>query len=97
VTTTCSVSKGDLPLKIWWTFKPSDQNEFPYNLTAGDGLMITKPSPKMSLLVFESIKPRHRGSYSCFVSNAAGNVFYNANLSINGLKKFSNDLNSHGN
>jgi hypothetical protein len=80
----CSVTKGDLPLKIWWTFQLDKENEFPYNLTTGDGIVITKPSAKMSVLGIESVKSRHRGTYQCVVSNMAATVSHSAFLSING-------------
>jgi hypothetical protein len=85
----CSITKGDQPLKIWWTFKPDDVSEFPYNLTTGDGIMITRPSSKMSVLGIENVKSRHRGTYQCVASNNAGTVFHSAFLSINGLNYFS--------
>lgn len=80
----CSVTKGDLPMKIWWTFKPDIENEFPYNLTTVDGIMITKPNSKMSVLAIEAVKSRHRGTYECVVSNQAATVSHSAFLSING-------------
>jgi hypothetical protein len=80
----CSVTKGDLPLKIWWTFKPDSEHEFAYNLTTGDGVMITRPSSKISMIAIESVKPRHRGMFSCFASNAGATVHHSAFLSING-------------
>jgi hypothetical protein len=83
--TICSITKGDLPLKIWWTFKSDDDNEFAHNLTTGDGVIITKPSAKISMIAIEALKPRHRGTYSCYAVNLA-NVVVNqsAYLSING-------------
>ncbi|KAG5667731.1 hypothetical protein PVAND_015702 [Polypedilum vanderplanki] len=83
VTATCSVTKGDQPLKIWWTFKPDNENEFAYNLTTGDGIMITKPSPKISMLAIEALKPRHRGTFTCVVENKAATSTHSAFLSIN--------------
>lgn len=83
VSTTCSVTKGDLPLKIWWTFK-GDNDFFPYNLTTNDGVMITKNGQKVSTLVIEAVKARHRGNYTCYASNRAGTALTSAYLSING-------------
>jgi hypothetical protein len=80
----CSVTKGDLPLKIWWTFKSDDANEFAYNLTTGDGIMITRPSSKISMIAIEALKPRHRGTFTCYVSNNAGLTNHSTYLSING-------------
>jgi hypothetical protein len=93
VSTICSITKGDLPLNIWWTFKPDNENEFPYNLTTGDGIVITRNSAKMSVLGIESVKSRHRGTYECFASNKANSTVSSAFLSINGLKSFDLILN----
>jgi hypothetical protein len=90
VSATCSITKGDLPLQIWWTFKSDDQNEFGYNLTTGDGIMITRPSSKISMIAIEALKPRHRGTYECFASNKAGHSVHSAYLSINGSIWFQN-------
>lgn len=81
----CSVTKGDLPLRLWWTFK-GDEDEFAYNLTTNDGVMVTKPSPKMSVLGIEAVKARHRGNYTCHAQNRAGVAQQSAYLSINGSK-----------
>ena len=80
----CSVTKGDLPLRLWWTFKGETDN-FSYNLTSNDGTIITKPSAKMSVLGIEAVKARHRGNYTCFAQNKAGVAKQSAILSINGL------------
>jgi hypothetical protein len=84
VSAVCSITKGDLPIKIWWTFKSDNELEFPYNLTTGDGVMITKPNAKNSFLSIENVKSRHRGTYECQATNAAGVSVHSAFLSING-------------
>jgi hypothetical protein len=71
-------------LNIWWTFKPENELELPYNLTTGDGIVITRNSAKMSVLGIESVKSRHRGTYSCYASNKANSTVSSAFLSING-------------
>jgi len=79
----CSVTKGDLPLKLWWTFKGVD-DEHAYNLTTTDGIMVTKPSAKMSVLGIEAVKARHRGNYTCHAQNRAGVAQQSAYLAIHG-------------
>lgn len=79
----CAITKGDTPLKIWWMFKGDDDN-FAYNLTTSDGVIITRSTQKVSMLSIEAVKARHRGNYSCFVSNKAGVVQHSAYLFING-------------
>lgn len=77
------MTKGDTPMKIWWTFK-GDFDDFSYNLTTNDGIVITRNSQKMSVLGIESLKSRHRGNYTCFVANKAGVAQHSAYLAING-------------
>jgi hypothetical protein len=87
ITATCTIVKGDLPIKIWWQFNEvSDQ--LPYNLTTNDGVVITKPSPKISMLAIDAVKARHRGNYTCFAKNKAGVVQHSAFLFVNGKTKF---------
>lgn len=83
VSAMCSVTKGDMPLKIWWTFQEDNQN-FTYNLTTNDGIMISKMSQKIGTLNIEALKARHRGNYTCFVKNKAGTASHSAYLAING-------------
>jgi len=80
----CSITKGDSPIKLWWTFK-GDEDDHPYNLTTNDGILITKPSAKMSVLGIEAVKARHRGNYTCHAQNRAGVAQHSAYLAINGL------------
>lgn len=79
----CSITKGDVPINIWWTFQGVD-DKFTYNLTSNDGIVIMRSTQKMSVLSIEAVKARHRGNYSCFASNKAGTSQHNSYLSING-------------
>ena len=85
VTATCSITKGDLPLKIWWTFK-SDDDELPHNLTTNDGVVVTRTTQKVSMLSIEAVKARHKGDYTCFAQNKGGHSQQSSYLSINGSK-----------
>ena len=78
----CTITKGDLPIDIWWTLL-DDYNEAERNLTTNDGVMITK-TPKISMLNIEAVKARHRGNYTCFARNKAGIAQHSAYLAING-------------
>ena len=84
VSTMCSVTKGDLPLDIWWAFGEVDSFT-EKKLNTNDGLVITRTGNKLSVLNIESVKGRHRGNYTCIVSNKAGTTQYSAQLAINGL------------
>ena len=79
----CSITKGDMPLNISWSFK-GDFDEFSYNLTSNDGVLITRNGQKLSVLNIEAVKARHRGNYTCFASNKAGVAQQSAYLAING-------------
>jgi Immunoglobulin domain len=83
ITATCSIIKGDIPLKVWWKF--TETNELmAYNLTTNDGVVVTKPSQKISILAIDAVKARHRGNYTCIAQNKAGNTQFSAFLSVNG-------------
>lgn len=81
VSATCSITKGDLPLNIWWSF--SDGNET-YNLTTNDGIVVTRNSQKVSNLLIEAIKGPHKGNYTCVAQNRGGIASQSAYLAING-------------
>lgn len=89
VTAVCTITKGDQPIKIWWSLSESDLG-IDRNLSSSDGVMITRNSQKISMLAIESVKARHRGNYTCFASNKAGITQHSAFLAVNGtsLKYF---------
>jgi len=83
VTATCTITKGDIPMKIWWRFSEGG-DDLSYNLTTNDGIVITRTSQKVSLLTIEALKARHRGNYTCFAQNKAGISQHSTNLAMNG-------------
>lgn len=83
VAATCIVTKGDLPMKIWWTLSDDIHNEN-RNLSTNDGVVITRPSQKLSLLNIDAVKARHRGNYTCFAQNKAGVTLHSTFLRVNG-------------
>ena len=87
VTVTCSVTKGDLPIEVWWTLI-STQDGREVNLTTNDGVMITKTSKKVSVMTIESVNARHMGNYTCYSQNKAGTAQFSASLAINGDSLF---------
>lgn len=81
----CSIIKGgDASLKIWWKFWASDKSHA-YNLTTNDGVVMTKPSQKISILAIDAVKARHRGNYTCYAQNNGGTSQFSAYLNVNGL------------
>ena len=83
VTATCTITKGDLPIKSWWSLSDMHQS-IERNLTTNDGVMITQNSQKISVLAIEAVKARHRGNYTCYAQNKAGIAQFSASLAING-------------
>jgi Immunoglobulin domain len=83
VSITCSITKGDSPLHIWWTFE-SDTNNLTHNLTSNDGIILSRNTQKISVLAIEAVKARHRGNYTCFAQNRAGLAQYSSFLLVNG-------------
>lgn len=83
VAATCIITKGDLPVDVWWTLRDEYQDD-ERNLTSNDGVMITRNTQKISVLNIEAVKARHRGNYTCFAKNKAGIIQHSAYLAING-------------
>lgn len=73
----CSVSEGDVPLTIRWTF----ENE---NIVDEMGISTTKIGMKSSILSIDSVTFEHSGKYTCYAENRAGIVEYSDVLKING-------------
>jgi Immunoglobulin I-set domain len=72
-------------LKIYWQFQ-GDDDFLPFNITTNDGIVITKPSQKLSVLNIDAVKARHRGNYTCVAENRAGYTQHSAFLAVNGSK-----------
>uniref|UniRef100_A0A1A9V522 Ig-like domain-containing protein n=1 Tax=Glossina austeni TaxID=7395 RepID=A0A1A9V522_GLOAU len=60
----CTVNKGDLPMDIHWTKNGG-------RLFTNDGIVVTRTSPRISVLNIESVRARHSGNYSCIATNGA--------------------------
>ena len=84
VSATCTVSKGDLPIEIWWTvIEADDPDLLDKILTTSDEVEIRK-NKKISVLSIDSVKARNRGNYTCHAKNKAGETSVSAQLAING-------------
>ncbi|KAG7213701.1 hypothetical protein KM043_002940, partial [Ampulex compressa] len=77
VSATCSIIKGDFPVKIVWQL-----NGQPIGLHDPD-ITITKINKHMSALSIESVAARHAGEYTCVATNRAGNVDHSTTLAVN--------------
>nr|XP_037870612.1 Down syndrome cell adhesion molecule-like protein Dscam2 isoform X25 [Bombyx mori] len=76
VLVTCTVSKGDLPLKINWYFNGA-------KIISGDigiNLVNTKRTSQLSI---ESVSHQNQGNYTCVVKNDAGLVNHTTELYVN--------------
>ena len=73
----CIVRKGDQPLAISWSFHGS-------NITSELGIVITPLGVRGSSLMIPSVGHKHRGTYTCKASNAAGVQTKRVELNVNG-------------
>ena len=73
----CSVSAGDEPLFITWSFHG-------INISSDSGIMTNNFGSKMSVLMISSVSHGHRGMYTCLAKNKAGSATSTAELKVNG-------------
>lgn len=74
---TCSVSRGDEPLKITWSLKGDVISSEPT-------LTTTMIGTRTSILIINSVGYRHSGLFTCRATNKAGSVSYSTDLKVNG-------------
>lgn len=77
----CFVAKGDLPLRITWTFLGE-----PISLQMG--MSAARMGDRTSFITIESLKASHTGNYTCTAKNAAGSTSYTAHLFVSGWHSF---------
>ncbi|XP_050081269.1 cell adhesion molecule Dscam2 isoform X22 [Anopheles maculipalpis] len=75
VTISCTVTKGDLPINISWSFNQQV-------MVSGESISITRSGQRSSLLSIESVHPWHAGNYTCVARNAAGAVEHSSELVV---------------
>ena len=74
---TCSIRKGDEPLKVSWSLKGDVISSEP-------SLTTTMIGKRTSILIINAVGYRHSGVYTCHASNEAGFVSYSTELRVNG-------------
>uniref|UniRef100_A0A182K8V3 Ig-like domain-containing protein n=1 Tax=Anopheles christyi TaxID=43041 RepID=A0A182K8V3_9DIPT len=75
VSATCTVNKGDLPIDIVWLLNG-------HKIYSNDGILISRPSPRLSTLSIESVRDRYNENYSCIAMNHAGSMEHVTQLLI---------------
>lgn len=75
--TICFVTKGDLPIKIFWTLNNRSINDM-------DGISVMNTNKRASQLTIESVEAHHRGEYKCIAENKAGVSEFATFLNVNG-------------
>lgn len=87
----CSVTRGDSPLTIKW-FKDghllgqsaSHQLTSPTSSAEYSGINVIQVTEFSSSLIFESLRPDHRGNYTCQASNKAGSAAITQSMVVHG-------------
>ncbi|XP_059046511.1 cell adhesion molecule Dscam2 isoform X29 [Achroia grisella] len=78
VSLTCTVGKGDLPLKIHWQL--NDQILYSGN---NNGIIINRNGKRISVLSIDNVQHEHIGNYTCIAENDAGHSSHSAVLNVN--------------
>ena len=74
----CSISAGDEPLTITWSFHGNDIN------SGSSGIVTSNFGSETSFLMINSVNQGHRGIYTCLAKNNAGSAESTAELRVNG-------------
>lgn len=101
----CSVTKGDSPVQIRW-YKGARLLGVPptasgstsaASLSGSDssptelvGISTVHVTPYSSSLIFDSVRPEHRGNYTCEATNVAGTARQQATMIIHGKYRWFN-------
>lgn len=73
----CVVTKGDFPMKIYWTLNDKPINDF-------EGITVMSTNKRASQLTIEAVQAYHTGFYNCIAENKAGIANFSTVLNVNG-------------
>lgn len=73
----CTITHGDQPVRIHWTFNNMSANSVP-------GVRVSNVDRRSSVLTIESVDATHAGLYNCTASNAAGVASHTTELVVKG-------------
>ena len=74
----CTVIEGDEPFSFTWSLQGAVVSSEP-------GLTTSQIGSRTSMLMINSVGHRHRGVYTCNVSNLAGTATVSSELKVNGI------------
>ena len=75
---TCSIIRGDEPLRISWSLQGDVISSDPAITTTAIG-------SRTSILIISSVGYRHSGQYTCRAKNPAGSDTHSTMLKVNGI------------
>lgn len=77
----CTVSSGDLPIKLVWY---KDGLLLTKELAQANGIKINLVADYLSTILFQSMKLEHSGNYTCQAQNKVGTVSHSTQLVVHG-------------
>lgn len=77
IITTCAVTKGDLPIKVFWSLNGKSIDNV-------DGVNVMMTKKRVSQLSIDDVQEYHAGKYSCTATNPAGSDTVSSMLNVNG-------------
>lgn len=78
ITVQCTITSGDLPVKLSWRL-----NQLP--LVSENGVSNAQFGRKVNVLTIDPISEEHAGNYTCLAENSAGSISHVAELVVNGI------------